>query len=268
MRLVVSEDIPVGVWAAYYIADLINKHTESRPFVLGLPTGNTPLLMYKTLIEIYKAGKVSFNNVVTFNMDEYAGIDRNDINSYYYYMMSNFFNHIDIKKENINLLNSMAPDLIKECNDYENKLASYGYADVFIGGLGENGHIAFNEPMSAFNSKTRIKTLQHSTMASNGFIKSNGLVINEVLTVGLSTISQSKKVIILSSGFRKSQALKEALEGAQSVLYPVTSLQDHIQAVFVADKESCLKLQLRYYEYALKCNDEYSKFSSYLKNLL
>ena len=149
MRVIIEPNgEQVSAWGAAYIAKRINEHNkkEKRPFVLGLPTGSTPLGTYKKLIEYCKAGKVSFANVVTFNMDEYVGIPKDHPESYHSFMWNNFFSHIDIKPENVNILNGNAPDLCKECADYEARIRAAGGIDLFMGGIGPDGHLAFNEP--------------------------------------------------------------------------------------------------------------------------
>ncbi|MBP5670748.1 MAG: glucosamine-6-phosphate deaminase, partial [Victivallales bacterium] len=133
-------------WAANHIMAAINNHKGDKPFILGLPTGSSPLGVYARLIQYYKAGKVSFKNVVTFNMDEYVGLPKTHHESYWFFMHDNFFDHIDIPKENVNILDGMAADLEAECARYEAKIASYGGIDLFLGGSGVDGHIAFNEP--------------------------------------------------------------------------------------------------------------------------
>ena len=142
MKLIIKNDYEqMCQWAAQHIADAINNHKEARPFVLGLPTGSSPLGVYKRLIAMNKAGEVTFKNVVTFNMDEYVGLPREHDQSYWYFMHDNFFNHIDIPAENINILNGMADDPEAECQRYEEKIASYGGIDLFLGGSGVDGHI-------------------------------------------------------------------------------------------------------------------------------
>ncbi len=138
-----------------------------KPFVLGLPTGSSPLPVYRELIKRHKAGKISFKNVITFNMDEYVGLEENHTESYHYFMFDNLFNHIDIPKENINILNGNAKNLEKECADYEKKIQAAGGIDLFLGGIGPDGHIAFNEPGSSLTSRTRIKTLRYDTILAN-----------------------------------------------------------------------------------------------------
>ena len=168
MRVVIT-DKSVGDWAAVYVAKKINefKPTADRPFVLGLPTGGTPLAMYKRLIQMNKDGIVSFENVVTFNMDEYVGLTPDNDQSYHYYMHTNFFDHIDIKKENINILDGTAKDYKAECERYEEKIKSYGGIHLFLGGIGPDGHIAFNEPGSSLSSRTRDKDLTMDTIIAN-----------------------------------------------------------------------------------------------------
>ena len=157
MKLIIKNDYEqMCQWAADHIANAICNHTEDRPFVLGLPTGSSPLGVYRRLIEKNKAGEVSFKNVVTFNMDEYVGLPREHDQSYWYFMHDNFFNHIDIPAENINILNGMAEDLEAECARYEEKIASYGGIDLFLGGSGVDGHIAFNEPFTSLTSRTGV----------------------------------------------------------------------------------------------------------------
>ena len=170
MRLIIEPDYQnVSLWAANYVAAKINKAcpTAERPFVLGLPTGSSPLGMYKALIDLNKAGKVSFKHVVTFNMDEYVGLPEDHPESYHSFMWNNFFSHIDIDKRNVNILNGNAPDLEAECKRYEDKIKTMGGIDLFLGGIGPDGHIAFNEPGSSLSSRTRVKTLTTDTIIAN-----------------------------------------------------------------------------------------------------
>ncbi|MBQ3316555.1 MAG: glucosamine-6-phosphate deaminase, partial [Spirochaetales bacterium] len=159
MRVIIQENYEkMSLWAANFIADAINSHKGPNPFVLGLPTGSSPIGVYKKLIEMNKAGKVTFKNVVTFNMDEYVGLPHEHDQSYWYFMHDNFFNHIDIPEKNINMLNGMTDDPVKECQDYEKRIASYGGIDLFMGGIGVDGHIAFNEPFTSLSSRTGLRT--------------------------------------------------------------------------------------------------------------
>jgi glucosamine-6-phosphate deaminase len=197
MRVIIKKDQDeIGEWTATYVADKINKAkpTSKKPFVLGLPTGSSPLPVYREFIKMYKAGKLSFKNVITFNMDEYVGLDENHNQSYHFFMYENLFNHIDAEKENINILNGNAKDLEKECADYEDKIRSVGGIDLFLGGIEPDGHIAFNEPGSSLTSRTRIKTLRYDTILANSrFFGGISLSSKAALTVGVGTVMDAKK---------------------------------------------------------------------------
>ena len=186
MRVIIEPDYQaLSQWAANYVASKINaaNPTPEKPFVLGCPTGSSPLGMYKALIELNKQGKVSFQNVVTFNMDEYVGLPEDHPESYHTFMWKNFFNHIDIKKENVHILNGNAEDLEAECANYEKQIAEIGGIDLFMGGIGPDGHIAFNEPGSSLSSRTRIKTLTTDTIIANSRFFGND--VNKVPETGL-----------------------------------------------------------------------------------
>ena len=159
MRLIIEQNGHEGsIWAAKYIVSRIKAKAEvtDQPFVLGLPTGGTPIGTYKELIRMYQAGEVSFKNVITFNMDEYVGLPEEHPESYHSFMARNFFDHVDVPKENINILNGNAEDLVAECAAYEAKIVEAGGIDLFMGGVGEDGHLAFNEPFSSLVSRTRV----------------------------------------------------------------------------------------------------------------
>ncbi|MCQ2584405.1 MAG: glucosamine-6-phosphate deaminase [Treponema sp.] len=242
MRVVIKNNYDeCALWAAHYIADKINQAEPSDkiPFILGLPTGSTPLGIYKELIRMNKAGEVSFKNVITFNMDEYTGLKEDDPNSYHYFMHKNFFDHIDIKKENIHILNGCTDNPEKECENYENAIRDAGGIDLFLGGTGCDGHIAFNEPGSSLTSRTRIKTLTEDTRIANS--RFFGGDINQVpktaLTVGIGTITDAKEVLIMMNGFSKAPALQHAVEESVSQMWPVSVLQLHQHAIIVADEE-------------------------------
>src|SRR3712207_4794709 len=191
MRVIITEKNVVD-WAAVYVARKIKEFqpTKEKPFVLGLPTGGTPLGMYKRLIQFYQDGLISFENVITFNMDEYVGLEADNEQSYHYYMFHNFFNHINIPKENINILNGMSENHEEECRRYEEKIKKLGGIHLFLGGVGEDGHIAFNEPGSSLNSRTRTKELTTDTILANARFFNNDItkVPKSALTVGVATI--------------------------------------------------------------------------------
>lgn len=240
-------------WIADYIVNKINEYnpTPNTPFVLGLPTGSSPLPIYKRLIELYKNGKVSFANVVTFNMDEYINLPPEHPQSYHYFMLENFFKHIDIKKDNINILNGMAKDLEKEAFQYEEKIKQYGKINLFLGGVGEDGHIAFNEPGSSLVSRTRIKTLTTDTRKVNARFFDNDInkVPEKALTVGVGTILDAEEVIILATGHKKARAIQQAIEGGISQMWTITSLQIHPKSILVCDEDATDELKVATVKY-------------------
>lgn len=254
MRLIPLQNAQqVGAWAARHIMKTINKFQPSadKPFVLGLPTGGTPLATYKELIRLYQAGEISFKHVVTFNMDEYVGLPADHSESYRTFMYENFFNHVDIQEENINLLNGNADDYEKECQDYENKMKSYGGVHLFMGGVGVDGHIAFNEPGSSLASKTRIKTLTEETRIENSRFFDND--VNQVpkyaLTIGVATLLDAHEVLILITGHNKAQALEAAVEGSINHLWTVSALQLHPKAVIACDEPATGELKVKTVKY-------------------
>lgn len=254
MRLIIEPDYEnVSEWAARYVAARINaaNPTAEHPFVLGCPTGSSPLGMYKALIRLNKEGKVSFKNVVTFNMDEYCGIPRDHEQSYYTFMWTNFFNQIDILPENVNILNGNAEDPVAECKRYEDKIASYGGIDLFLGGVGPDGHIAFNEPGSSLTSRTRMKTLTQDTIIANSrFFEGNvNLVPKTALTVGVGTVMAAKSVLLIVNGYNKARALHHGVEGGISQMWTISALQMHPKALIVADEDACAELKVSTYRY-------------------
>ncbi len=254
MRLIIKQDYQsISQWAADYVVARINaaKPTAERPFVLGLPTGSSPLGMYKALIEANKAGKVSFQHVVTFNMDEYIGLPDGHPESYHSFMWNNFFSHIDIKKEHVHILNGNAADPLKECADYEEAIKAAGGIDLFLGGIGPDGHIAFNEPGSSLSSRTRIKTLTTDTIIANSrfFEGDVNKVPKTAMTVGVGTVMDAREVLILVNGHSKARALQQAVEGAVNQMWTITALQLHPHGIIVADEAACAELKVGTYNY-------------------
>lgn len=254
MRLIpVATSEQVGKWAARHIVQRINAFNPSaeRPFVLGLPTGSSPLEAYKALIVMHKAGLVSFKHVVTFNMDEYVGLPAAHPQSYHTFMHENFFNHVDIQQKNINLLNGNAPDVVAECQRYEEKMASYGKIHLFMGGVGNDGHIAFNEPASSLASRTRIKTLTEETRTANSrFFEGDVTQVPKyALTVGVGTLLDAEEVMILVSGRNKAQALQAAVEGNVNHMWTISCLQLHAKAIIICDEPSTMELKVKTVKY-------------------
>ena len=270
MRLIIEETYDLlSEWAGNYVAARINeaKPTAEHPFILGCPTGSSPLGMYRRLIELYKQGKVSFKNVVTFNMDEYCGLPEEHPESYHSFMWNNFFSHIDIPRENVNILNGNAPDLTAECARFEEKIKSYGGIDLFMGGVGPDGHIAFNEPGSSLTSRTRVKTLTTDTIIANSRFFDNNvdLVPKTALTVGVGTVMDAKSVMLMINGHNKARALKHGVEGGISQMWTISALQMHPKAIIVADDAACGELKVDTYRYFKDIEAEHLDAESLLK---
>lgn len=254
MRIVISQNSDqVAQYVAQLIVDRINDFgpTEDRPFVLGLPTGSTPVKTYQLLIRAFREGRVSFKNVVTFNMDEYVGIPEDHPKSYHSFMRTNLFNYIDIPKQNINILNGNALDLVAECNQYEEKIKRYGGIELFLGGLGSDGHIAFNEPGSSLTSFTRVKSLNDETIQANARFFNNDIsqVPTMSLTVGIETIMRARTVVIIATGANKSVAVSQMVEGHISHSYPCTALQSHRSAILCLDEDATMDLKVKTVKY-------------------
>jgi glucosamine-6-phosphate deaminase len=256
MRLIIQPDSEqLAQWAANYIASKIIKAnpTPEKPFKLGLPTGSSPLGTYNALIKLYQNGVISFENVITFNMDEYVGLPKDHPESYHSFMWNNFFNHVDVKPENVHILNGNADDLEAECQAYEDTIKRVGGIDLFLGGIGTDGHIAFNEPGSSLNSRTRAVRLTTETIIANSRFFDND--VNKVpklaLTVGVGTIMDAKEVLILVNGYHKARALRHAVEGAVTQMWTISALQLHPNGIIVCDEAACSELKVGTYKYFL-----------------
>ena len=247
MRVIIEQNYGVACkWSANYIARKILKHQKNgnTPFVLGLPTGSSPIGVFKELVILFNKGIISFQNVITFNMDEYVGLPEEHPESYHSFMWNHLFSKIDIKKENVNILNGNAPDLEAECRNYESKIKSVGGINLFLGGVGPDGHIAFNEPGSSLSSRTRIKTLNQDTIIANSRFFENDIskVPTMALTVGVATILDAKEVLLIISGHTKARALKHLVEQGVNHMWTVSSLQLHPKAIIVCDDDSTYEL--------------------------
>lgn len=254
MRVIINETAQQGsVWAAKHIVEAIKAKAAvtSEPFVLGLPTGGTPIDTYKELIRMYEAGEVSFKNVITFNMDEYVGLPVEHPESYHSFMFRNFFDHVDVPRENINILNGLAGDLEKECADYEKKIKAAGGIDLFMGGVGEDGHIAFNEPYTSLQSRTHVQGLTYDTILVNSRFFDNDLskVPVKALTVGVATVMDSKEVMILTFGHKKAHAVAAAVEGPMTHVCTLSALQNHPCGVIVADELAVGEIKVNTYKF-------------------
>lgn len=249
MRLIIQRNYDeCALWAAHYICKKINDFapSASNPFVLGLPTGSTPLGVYKELIALHRQKKISFKDVVTFNMDEYVGLAPDHPQSYHYFMHENFFSHIDIDQKNIHILDGLAKDPVEECRKYEEAIRSYGKIHLFMGGVGADGHIAFNEPGSSLSSRTRQKTLTQDTIAMNArfFNGDTAAVPKTALTVGIGTITDAEEVMILATGYNKARAVRHAVEGSVNHIWTISALQMHPHALIVCDEPATDELRV------------------------
>lgn len=289
MRLIIRDDTE---GASYYVANYIIqriKHfnpSPAHPFVLGLPTGSSPLAVYRILVEKYKAGEVSLEMLYSsctrltlvcnryhskmslpltwsVNMhreqqcggeyltivlqDEYIGIPRDHPESYHSFMWKNFFSHVNVKPSNVNILNGNAPNLEAECVEYEAKIRRAGGIDLFLGGIGEDGHIAFNEPGSSLASRTRVKTLAYDTIIANSRFFDNDLdkVPKMALTVGVQTVLEAREVVVIILGSRKASALQKCIEQGVNHMWTLSSLQLHPHPMIVCDEDATLELQVK-----------------------
>ncbi len=254
MRLIIEQDYDrLSQWAANHVVERINqfKPTADHPFVLGLPTGSSPEGMYAALVKANKDGRVSFRHVLTFNMDEYVGLPESHPESYHSFMARNLFDHIDIPRDNVHILNGNAPDLEAECASYEQKIKNAGGIDLFIGGIGPDGHIAFNEPFSSLVSRTRVKTLTTDTIIANSRFFDNDVnkVPKHALTVGVGTVMGAREVMILVNGHHKARALQAAVEGPVTQAWTISALQQHAHSIIVADEAAADELKVGTYRY-------------------
>ncbi|KZT20544.1 Glucosamine/galactosamine-6-phosphate isomerase [Neolentinus lepideus HHB14362 ss-1] len=273
MRLIIRDDpASVGDYIANYISKRINDFapTAEKPFVLGLPTGSSPIPTYKALIRLVKEGKLSFKHVVTFNMDEYVHLPRDHPESYHTFMFREFFSHIDIPPNQVNILNGNAKDLIAECNAYEQRIKDYGGIELFLGGIGEDGHIAFNEPGSSLVSRTRIKTLAYDTILANARFFNNDIaaVPRMALTVGVGTVLDSREVVVVVTGQRKALALSKAIEEGVNHLWTLSALQQHPWALIVVDEDATAELHVKtvkYFKSIERVQDEVERMHAELR---
>lgn len=249
MKLIINKNYDeVSNWTANYIVTRINDFapTENKPFVLGLPTGSSPLGTYKKLIGLNKSGAVSFQHVVTFNMDEYVGIPQDHPESYFRFMFDNFFNHIDIQKKNIHILDGNSADLNQECADFEDKIKSLNGIQLFLGGMGADGHLAFNVPGSPINSRTRLVNLNYDTIVANSRFFDNDFtkVPKQALTVGVQTVLDSQEVVIIVNGYKKARALQNVVEEGINHMWTLSALQMHPRGIIVCDEDATMELKV------------------------
>lgn len=243
MRIIVVDNYEeMSIEAARIMASCVTLKPDS---VLGLATGSTPLGMYSQLINIYNRKEVNFEHVKSFNLDEYYGLNKDNEQSYNYYMNENFFKHINIKPENINIPNGAAENIEEECISYEKKIKEAGGIDIQVLGIGVNGHIGFNEPDVKFEAETHLVQLDEQTIESNArFFESREEVPTSAISMGIKTIMHSKKIVLLANGKSKADAINKALNGKITPDVPASILQLHLDVTVILDKEAASLLNI------------------------
>ena len=217
---------------------IIVEHIQANQNpVIGLATGSTPEKLYSCLIEEYKQGKVSFQNVTSFNLDEYVGLQRDDVNSYHHYMEEKLFNHVDLQADRIHLPNGQSGNLEQDCLAYEKRIQQAGGIDIQVLGLGLNGHIGFNEPGTPFSSRTHVVELSQSTRCANArFFSGIEEVPTQAISMGIASIMDSKKILLLVSGKQKAEALQRMMNSEVTEEFPASILQMHPDVTIIADE--------------------------------
>jgi len=224
--------------AQLIIEQIINKKNS----VLGLATGSTPNGMYKELIRLNQEVKVDFSEVITFNLDEYYGLSPEHPQSYHFFMWDSFFKHINIKKENVHLLNGITENIDKECAQYEALIKKSGGIDLQVLGIGNNGHIGFNEPDISLNGRTHLVNLTTKTIRANSrFFNNTQEVPKQAITMGIGTIMRAKKIILLANGKRKARVIERTINGPITTKVPATVLQLHNNVTIIVDQEAAFQ---------------------------
>ncbi len=241
MRIIKANDYyEMSRKAASIIASQITLKSDS---VLGLATGDTPLGMYNELVKLYDNKELDFSEVKTFNLDEYYGLDINNKQSYYYFMMSNLFNYINVPAANINIPNGSAKNIEEECLGYERKIKEAGGIDVQVLGIGVNGHIGFNEPAVNFEAKTHLVTLDKSTIEANSrFFINKDEVPTKAISMGIGTIMNSRKILLLACGSSKAGIIAKAIKGKITPKVPASILQLHQDVTVIVDTAAAVNL--------------------------
>ena len=264
MQIVILNDaIEVAAYGADIFTAQLNRNARS---ILGLATGSTPVALYQALIERNQAGDVSFKEATSFNLDEYLGLDGSHPQSYRHFMNSQLFDHIDINKAHTYVPPGHAKNPVAACHEYEERIAEKGGIDIQLLGIGRNGHIGFNEPSSGLTSRTRVKTLTKATIDDNArFFKPDEYQPHLSITMGIGTILDAKKVVLLATGENKAEAIQAMIEGPLTAACPASALQMHRDAVIVIDKAAASKLKdIEFYQHI---EAENQKLQAYLASL-
>lgn len=234
--------------AARVVASIINSKPNA---VIGLATGSTPLGLYKELVRLHREEGLDFSQVTTFNLDEYVGLTQQHPQSYHYFMHENLFKHINIAKHNIYIPSGTTDNYQAFCLWYEQRIKECGGIDLQILGIGSDGHIAFNEPTSSLGSRTRIKTLAKQTIDDNArFFDSPSQVPIYAITMGVGTILEARKILLLANGPKKAAAVAATIEGPVTSMITASALQLHPDVVMIVDDEAATDLKMRdYYDW-------------------
>lgn len=234
--------------AAQIVVEVLNAKPNA---VLGMATGSTPLGLYKELVRLHQKEQIDFSRVTTFNLDEYVGLPVSHPQSYHYFMHENFFKHVNIPPQNINIPSGTTSNYPAFCDWYEQRIADCGGIDLQILGIGSDGHIAFNEPTSSLSSRTRLKTLSEQTIDDNArFFDRREDVPVYAITMGVGTILDARKLLLIGSGKAKAKAIAQAVEGPVTSMVTASAIQLHRDAVVIVDREAAADLTMRdYYEF-------------------
>ncbi len=250
MEVIIKKDYDeMSKMAAKIVAEeMREKAKDNIPFKLGLATGSTPIGLYKELIRMHKEEGLDFSTVITFNLDEYIGLIPEHDQSYHYFMHENLFKHININPKNIHVPDGMTKDVMTYCERYEDTIDDVGGLDLQVLGLGRDGHIGFNEPGSSLASRTRIKTLTEETIEDNArFFEKEEDVPKFAITMGVGTILDAKKIILLASGKNKADVLEKMIEGPLTAEITASAMQLHPYSVIVCDEEAAANLKRKEY---------------------
>lgn len=235
MKIIVAKNYEeMSELAAKEIAELVNKKPNC---VLGLATGSTPEGMYKQLVDMYQNNKIDFSKVTTFNLDEYVGLNREHSQSYRYFMNEKLFNHVNIDKARTFVPNGMAENFEEECRSYDQRANEFGGIDIQVLGIGNNGHIGFNEPSEFLHMGTHLTPLTQETIEANSrFFNSIDEVPTEAVTMGLGGIMKAKKILLVANGEKKAEIISKLVDGKISTMVPASILQVHNNVVVIIDE--------------------------------
>lgn len=242
MRIIIEKDYEaMSKKSAEILAEVVNEKPEA---VLGLATGGTPVSMYRNLIDMNKEGKIDFSKVTSVNLDEYKGLSGDHDQSYRYFMNNNLFNHINIDKKNTYVPNGLAEDIEKECGEYDKRIENLGGIDLQLLGIGNNGHIGFNEPDDFLHMSTHLTGLTEGTIEANArFFDKKEDVPTEAITMGLGGIMKAKKILLIASGENKAEIISKLVEGKITTQVPATLLQVHPNVTIVVDEAAASLLK-------------------------